>query len=162
MARAAQAKARPQQGTPRSARPRRPLAGDDASEVQAFLDGFAAAVTAGDGKAAAACFDYPALMVMGDATQPLEEPEAVAAFFAQAPEQYHAKGIEDTRADIQDVEWLNDRLVLVRTHFPYLDAAGADTGDGETSLYLMRRRKDGSLGLCVAVPLGTDSGRDAP
>lgn len=132
-------------------------------EIQDFLERFTRSLTSGDGEGAAACFEYPAIMVMANAAQSggnqvLQDRGTVAAFFAQAPEQYHAKGIEETFPDIEDVQWLADDLALVRVRFPYVDADGNDLGDGETSLYVVRRSGDGHA-ICAAVTLGTDSDR---
>jgi hypothetical protein len=90
--------------------------------------------------------------------QAIPDAGQAAEFFDRAPEQYHAKGIEETFPDIQDVQWLSDDLALVRAHFPYIDADGNDMGDGESSVYVVRRNDDG-LAICCAIPLGTDGDR---
>jgi hypothetical protein len=131
--------------------------------VQRFLDGFTQALTSGDGRSAARCFEYPALMVMSavgpyGGSQPLQDEESVAAFFDQAPQQYQAKGIHETIADLDDVQWVAEDLALARVRFPYLDEDGNDMGDGETSLYLVRRTQD-DYAICAAITLGTDSDR---
>lgn len=140
---------------------RRRNAGDRG--IQRFLDGFVQDLTAGDGKAAAARFDYPALMVMsavGDSggNRLLGDERGVAAFFAQAPDQYHAKGIYETFADVERVDWIADDLALVRVHLPYIDADGNDMGDGETSAYVLRKA-GGDHFICAAITLGADSDR---
>ena len=132
-------------------------------DIQAFLDRFTACLTAGDGQGAAACFEYPAFMVMANAeqygkNQPFVDPQVVAGFFDRAPQMYHDRGIETTFADIQGIDWLADDLALVRTFFPYIDADGNDMGDGETSLYAIRRNDDG-LAICAAIALGTRGDR---
>lgn len=132
-------------------------------QVQAFLDHFTTCLTTGDGQGVAACFEYPALMVMADAqrygqNQPLGDVQVVADFFGKAPQMYHERGIEDTFPDVRDVEWLAEDLALVRAHFPYIDADGNDMGDGERSLYVIRRNEDG-LAICAAIPLGTYADR---
>src|SRR5687767_14120553 len=88
-----------------------------AKQVQVFLDHFTTCLTTGDGQGAAACFEYPALMVMANAqqygqNQPLDDVQVVADFFAKAPQMYHERGIEETFADVRDVEWLADDLAL--------------------------------------------------
>jgi hypothetical protein len=132
-------------------------------DLQAFFDRFTTCLTTGDGQGAAACFEYPAVMVMADAqrygkNQALGDPETVAAFFARAPQMYHEKGVHETFADIRDIDWLADDLALVRARFPYIDADGNDLGDGEESVYLVRRNDDGHA-ICAAIPLGTDGDR---
>jgi hypothetical protein len=135
----------------------------DGRFVQEFLDGFTQAVTAGDGEAAASFFEYPAVMVMSNVgdyggTQLLQDEGTVAEFFAQAPKMYHARGIFGTFPDLQSIEWVADDLALAKVRLPYLDEDGDDMGDGETSVYLLRRT-GGDLAICAAVTLGTDSDR---
>jgi hypothetical protein len=122
-------------------------------------------LTSGDGRAAAECFEYPSLMVMSavggyGGTQPIGSAEEAEAFFDRAPEQYHAKGIEETFPDVEDVQWVSHDLALVRAHFPYIDRDGNDMGDGETSLYVVRKDGEGHR-ICAAVTLGTDGDRAA-
>ena len=132
-------------------------------EIQSFLDGFVGSITAGDGQAAAAAFEYPALMVMSGVgeyggAQLLQDEQTVSDFFAKAPEMYNAKGIHQTTAVVEDVQWLTHDLALVRVHLPYLDEDGDDMGDSESSVYLLR--KDGhDYRICSAITLGAESDR---
>lgn len=88
--------------------------------------------------------------------QLLVDTETVADFFSTAPEQYHAKGIAQTFPDIQDVQWVAHDLALVKAHFPYIDDDGNDMGDGETSLYVVRKT-GANYAICAAITLGVDS-----
>jgi hypothetical protein len=153
--------------TSRSSRRRttRPRLQRGQKELQAFFDHFTNCLTSGDGQGAAACFEYPALMVMANEqkygkSQPLGDVQVVADFFAKAPQMYHDRGVDQTFADLREVDWLADDLALVRAHFPYIDADGNDMGDGETSLYVVRRNDDGHA-ICAAITLGTDEDRAA-
>jgi len=131
--------------------------------IQRFLERFTQALTAGDGRAAAACFEYPSLMVMSavgryGGNQPIPDEASAASFFGQAPQQYHAKGIEQTFPDVEDVQWIAHDLAVVEVHFPYIGADGNDLGDGERSVYVVRRQgRDHAI--CAAITLGTDSER---
>jgi hypothetical protein len=137
--------------------------------IQAFLERLASALTSGDAETAAACFEYPSVMVMSDVrkygpNQVLHDRETAARVFARAPEMYHERGIHDTFPDVEDAREIADGLVLVRTRFPYIDADGNDTGDGETSLYVVRKEaREGMDGyaICAAITLGADSERAA-
>jgi hypothetical protein len=93
-------------------------------------------------------------------TQTIRDAEEAAGFFDHAPEQYHALGVDETFPDIQDVQWVAHDLALVRVHFPYLDADGNDMGDGETSVYVIRKGGPDHT-ICTAVTLGRDSDRAA-
>lgn len=134
-------------------------------EVQAFLERFAVCLTSGDGDGVVHCFELPALMAMADTkhgpSQVLQEPQKVAGFFEQAPEQYHAKGIETTFPLIETLEWADEGIGVVRVRFPYVDADGNDLGDGESSLYVLRRDPNGELAILAAVALGAYSDRQA-
>lgn len=134
-------------------------------EVQAFLERFTLCLTSGDGDGALHCFELPALMVMGDpkygASQVLQDPQKVSGFFAQAVDQYQQKGIETTFPQIESLEWADDGIGLVRVRFPYVDADGNDLGDGESSIYILRRDPNGELAIVTAVALGTYSDRVA-
>lgn len=149
----------------RSRRPGRSrTAPADQGDVQAFLDRFTAALTSGDGEGAAACFELPSLVIMADRkygpSQVLEDPATVASFFAGATRMYAEQGIATTLADLERLEWLDDGLALVHVRFPYIDADGLDRGDGETSVYVLRR-EGGDLHILAAIALGTDADRMA-
>ncbi len=135
------------------------------SEVQAFLERFTLCMTSGDGDGATHCFELPALMVMADPkygpSQVLEDPQKVSGFFSQAPDQYHEKGIETTFPHIESLDWADDGIGIVRARFPYVDADGNDLGDGESSIYILRRDPNGELAILTAVALGTYSDREA-
>jgi hypothetical protein len=162
---AARSRSRPKaRASARGTRARRQAPGTQ--EIQGFLDGFVTEVTAGDGQAAARRFEYPALMVMSSmgeygGAQLLRDEATVAEFFGKAPAMYHAKGIEQTTAVIEKVEWVSDDLALVRVYLPYLDGDGDDMGDAETSVYLLRRKGDDDFAICSAITLGAESDRAA-
>lgn len=144
-------------------RPTRAKEVPGARDFQSFFDRFTYCLTAGDGEGAAACFEHPAFLVMssvGEAggQQTMPDAAATAAMFAKSPEQYNAKGIYETFAVIEDVEYLPGDLCIVRCRFPYIDADGNDMGNSESSLYIVRRRGD-DWKICCAVTLGVESER---
>jgi hypothetical protein len=77
----------------------------------------------------------------------------VEQFFGGAKDQYNALGIVTTRADIQRLEWLTDRVVLVDVRWPYLDARGNERGE-ESSTYTLRRDDAGELKMQAVVMRG--------
>jgi hypothetical protein len=163
---AARSRSRPKSRASGRATPRARRQAPGTQEIQGFLDGFVTEITAGDGQAAALRFEYPALMVMSGVgeyggAQLLRDEATVAEVFAKAPAMYHAKGIEQTTAVIEKVEWVSDDLALVRVYLPYLDGDGDDMGDAETSVYLLRRKGDGDFAICSAITLGAESDRAA-
>jgi hypothetical protein len=124
--------------------------------VQAYLDRFAEALTAGDGEAIAAMWHTPAFVLGADRAHVVNSPEEVAEFFGGAREQYSAMGVTDTKAEIVRLDEVNDRLVMVRVHWPWLDAEGNEVG-GETSTYTLSREKDEDWKLRVAVMHGQEA-----
>lgn len=123
--------------------------------VQEFLDEMAAALTSGDGKAAAGLWDLPALLVSDEGVESVTTVKQIVKLFGGAKEQYNARGIVDTRGEIQDVEWLTERIVRVDVRWPWLDSAGEEQGS-ESSSYVLRRGDDGRLRMHVAVMRGVE------
>jgi hypothetical protein len=139
-----------------TARPRRKAARRSRRKdpgIQETLDALCAAMTSGNGQACAALWLTPAYFIGDDMCKVVTEPAALAAWFGGAKATYAARGITDTRAEIERIEWLTGRLVLVSTRFPYLDAEGEEHGD-ERSTYTLRREDDGRFKLCVAMMRG--------
>lgn len=122
-------------------------------EVQMLLDRMGRAVTSGDGRAVAEMWDIPALVLDKDQVMILNSSEEIERFFGGAKEQYNAKGITDTRAEIVRLDWPTERIAIVTVRWPYLDAKGATHGS-ETSTYTLRRDDARKLRLRVAVMHG--------
>jgi hypothetical protein len=129
--------------------------GDDAS-VQDFLDRFARAVTAGDERTIATMWETPALVLGDHEVRAVSSTDDVAAFFSGAKEQYNARGITDTRAEIIREEWVSERMVIVDVRWPYLDEHGNEVGE-ESSTYTLRRDDSGALKLRVALMRGASA-----
>jgi len=129
---------------------------NDRAEVQSLLDRMARALTAGEGRAVAKMWETPAF-VLGDQMAMTVSSEAdLEQFFSGAKEQYNAKGISDTRAEIVRLDWPTQRIAIVQVRWPYLDAQ-ASTRGSETSTYTLRRDDSGKLRLRVAVMHGAAS-----
>jgi hypothetical protein len=121
--------------------------------IQRFFDKMARALTSGDARAVARMWAVPAL-VMGDVmVQAVGSAEAVELFFAGAKDEYNSRGITDTRAEVQRIEWLTRRMAIVDVRWPYLDAAGVERGE-ESSTYILRRDDSGELKLQAALMRG--------
>lgn len=121
--------------------------------VKELLEQMARAVTAGDGRTVAAMWAVPALIVGDEMVRATSSLQEVEQFFGGAREQYNARGITDTRPDIQELEWVTDRIAIVEVRWPYLDPQGHEKGE-ETSTYTLRRNEAGELKLHVAVMHG--------
>jgi hypothetical protein len=127
-------------------------------QIQGMLERFAKAFTSGDGKGAAKCWEVPALVVSDQGNKAVAALSEVEAFFGGAAEQYNSRGIHGTRPEIQELTWFTDRLVAVRSRWPYLDAAGAEVGGAESSTYLARFGDDDEPRISVAIMMGTEAG----
>ena len=79
--------------------------------------------------------------------------DAVEQFFSGAKDEYNAKGITSTRAELQRIEWLTRRIAVVDVRWPWLDAAGVERGE-ESSTYVLRRDDSGELKLQAALMRG--------
>jgi hypothetical protein len=122
--------------------------------IRGLLDRFAGALISGDGQAAAACWQVPALVVADGETRAIGSTAEIADFFGAAAAHYQSRGIHSTRPDIQRITLMGADTALVMVRWPYLDAAGHDTGAAEASDYLVLAAKDGDPKICVAVMLG--------
>jgi hypothetical protein len=119
-------------------------------DVQEFLHRFAWAITTGDGKAAATLWALPSLIISDTMVQTIMDRDELERMFGGAREQYNARGIHDTRGEIQRVEWLSDRVVTVHVRWPHLSVTGNELGE-EHATYLLRRDDHGDLKLHVAI-----------
>lgn len=127
---------------------------DDDSMVQEFLDAFARAVTAGDTKTISRMWDVPAF-VLGEDAMVVGSHAEVEKFFSGAKEQYNKRGIVDTRADIENLEWATEGIVIVTVRWPYLDEKGDEVG-AESSTYTLARNGDGDLKVRIIVMRGVE------
>lgn len=126
-------------------------------EVQALLDRVARAVTSGDGAGMAQLWELPAFVLGAEAAEVLASADQIAAMFGGARQQYNARGITSTRADIQDLERVGDRLVIASVRWPYLDATGKTIG-AEKSDYTLRRDDRGDLKIRFVMYRGVEPG----
>ena len=127
------------------------------AEVQKLLDEIAAAITAGDGQKVAGLWETPAFVIGPTMAMVIESRDQAAKFFGSARAQYNERGIVDTRADITDLEWIGDRLVVVKVRWPYLDAKGREIG-AEASDYTLRRDDENKLKVREVLMRGVETG----
>lgn len=126
------------------------------SEVQEILDRLAEAVTEGDGKAVAKMWAVPALVFGDTMARPVSTLLEVEQFFGGAKEQYNARGIADTRAEIVELHWPTPRIAIAEVRWPWLDAAGVEKSE-EVSSYVLRRDDGGKLKIQAVIMHGASS-----
>ncbi|MBA3538661.1 MAG: hypothetical protein H0T79_03460 [Deltaproteobacteria bacterium] len=131
------------------------LARERAYEVQKFLNGLAKALTAGDGKQIAAMWEVPAMIIGAEDVRVFTSLIEVEVFMGSAKEHYNARGIMNTRAHVLALDWVGDRVVVVKVRWPHLDAKGKEIG-GEASDYTLRRNAAGELKVRAILMRGTE------
>jgi hypothetical protein len=127
----------------------------DRAEVQEYLDQFARAITSGDVSSIAELWETPAFVIDDRAAIPVSDIAEVERFFAGAKDQYNARGITTTKAEILDLDWVSDNLVVVRVRWPYENDAGATLG-AESSSYTLKRNADGEFRMRVVLMRGVE------
>lgn len=110
--------------------------------VQAFLNGFGKALTAGDGETIARMWETPAFVLSRKMSRVARTSEEVAEFFGGARGEYNEIGIVDTEPQIIRRDEITDHIVMVRVRWPYLDSQGMERG-AETSTYTLSRAGEG-------------------
>lgn len=134
-----------------------PLPAEDDLGVQDYLDQFGEALTQGDAKAIADQWAVPAFVLGAGMARPVSTRAEIEDFFAGARDQYNARGVTDTRAEIVRLDPIHDSLVMVRVHWPWLNAAGETVG-GECSTYTLERQDaDSEWKLRVVVMHGAEA-----
>jgi hypothetical protein len=129
----------------------------DSDEVLQFLDAYALALLRGDERAIAAMWEAPALVVGDAGVHAVASTGEIERFFATARDEYAARHITGTSPDVQRLEWVTDRIAIVRVWWPYLDEQGRHIG-AESSTYTLRRDERGALRLRVATMHGESPG----
>ena len=125
----------------------------DDTEVQPFLDRYARALIAGDAATIAQMWETPALVVADQSVKVVASGAEVETFFTGAAEQYTARGITATRADIVWFDQATDRAVLVQVRWPHLDKEGKELGE-EVTTYTLRRADSGDFKIRAVVMHG--------
>jgi hypothetical protein len=132
----------------------------DRAKVQEYLDRFAVAITSGDVSTIAALWETPAFVIDDRAAIPVSSIEEVEKFFAGAKDQYNAQGITKTNAEILDLDWVSNNLVVVRVRWPYQNDAGETLG-AESSSYTLKRDNDGDFKMRVVLMRGVEESTTA-
>lgn len=140
-----------------SAEPRKQASNADGQgrdgAVREYMQNFARALSAGEGKTIAAMWDVPAFVLSDAGGKTVSSRDEVERFFSGAKEQYSARGIDEAIPQVQAVDWVTSRLAVVRVRWPYLNRSGQEIGE-ESSTYTLKRDDNGALKMCVVVMHG--------
>ena len=107
------------------------------SNLTDFFDRYGSALTRGDVTAIANCYALPGMVVADSYSFTFASPAAVALSFLGAAPAYSEQQIVAAHAQLRDVQWLSDALVLVAVEWEYLDSRG-NAVPGESYRYLIR------------------------
>jgi ketosteroid isomerase-like protein len=118
--------------------------------ILAFLEGYAAALNAGDIPTVTQSWALPALILANEGARPVAAAEEVERFFEDTIAWYRAQGITLSPPEIVRTELLAERLASVDVRWASLDAAGA-AQSWQTSRYILDRFSDDRWRFRVAV-----------
>jgi hypothetical protein len=125
----------------------------DRASVQEYLDRFATAMTSGDTKTMAKLWGVPAFVVGPNMAKVVQSEDEVEEFYSGAKDMYNERGIMDTRAEIEELDWIDEDLVIATVRWPYLDQNEKEHGS-ERSSYTLFRGEDGSYKVRVVTMRG--------
>ena len=131
---------------------KRSLEGEQAS-VQEYLDRFATAMTSGDMKTMTKLWGVPAFVIGTSEARVVQSEAEVEQFFSGAKDLYNERGIVSTRAEITNLDWIGEDLLIATVRWPYLDGNDRVLGE-ESSSYTLLRGEDGSFKLRVITMRG--------
>lgn len=115
-------------------------------DVQSFLDRLGRAAVSADTTTLASLWKTPSVVLGDDEVIEVRDTDQIERLFSGAKDQYQARGICDTRAEIQDLVWTSDHSCIVTVRWPYYDHQGEELGS-ETSTYTLQRDEQRRLWL---------------
>lgn len=138
---------------------KRPSEARERASVQEYFDRFSTAMTSGDTKTLVKLWGVPAFVIGRSEARVVQSEADVEAFFAGAKDMYNARGITSTRAEITNLDWVDEDLVIATVRWPYMDDNGRTLGE-ESSSYTLLRGEDGSFKMRAITLRGSSD--DAP
>lgn len=115
--------------------------------VRDLVHKLAAALEAGDGEAAAACWKLPAMVLSNTRQEVLGSCQQAVAYCQQAITALRERGPGTLKVRIEAVETLGPCLAAVEVVWSTPDAT-----DQQTVRYLATEREDGVLAFCMEMP----------
>ncbi len=118
--------------------------------IMRFLEGYGAALSAGDLRVVSSSWVIPALVLSDQGAMAVTDPSEIEAFFAQGIEYYRSQGLMSTRPELERVEMLSETLVSVDVRWPAYDSSGSEKAS-ERSHYILQLGQDGQPQFRVAL-----------
>ena len=122
----------------------------DEEQIRTALEGYGKALSAGELGVVASYWEVPALVLTDELAVPVAAQSEVEEFFGQAIGWYRSQGLVETRAELERVRPLADRLAAVDVRWPAYDESGVEKAS-ERSHYILRRGDDGVWRVQVAL-----------
>jgi hypothetical protein len=132
---------------------KRPTRQAEQASVQEYLDRFATAMTSGNTQAMIQLWGVPAFVIGANEARVVQSEADVEQLFGGAKDLYNERGIVSTRAEITQLDWVSDDLVIATVRWPYLDETCRVLGE-ESSSYTLLRGEDGSFKVRVVTLRG--------
>lgn len=108
------------------------------------------ALSTGDLHEASTCWAAPALVISDEGATAISDISEIEAFFSQAADWYHSQGLVSTRAEIERVDMLSEKIATVDVRWPSFDMAGTEKSS-ERSHYIVQFAEDGEVRIRVAL-----------
>jgi hypothetical protein len=126
--------------------PKRPTEQREQASVQRYLDRVAEAMTSGDTRTMTTLWGVPAFVIGQSEARVVQSEAEVEQLFEGSKDKYNERGIMQTRAEIQHLDWVGPDLVVATVRWPYLGEQDQELGE-ESSSYTLLRGEDGSYKL---------------
>lgn len=122
----------------------------DETQIHRMLERLGRALTEGDAKTAASCWEVPGLVLADQGAIVVSALDEVERFFASSVEAYRSRGIVTTKPDVERIEPLSEKLSAVDVRWPGFDAGGTER-TSDRSHYIIRLGEDGLPRIRVAL-----------
>ena len=124
------------------------------AEIDAYLERYAATLTAFDAEGASALWATPGMIIDKTFAGVLEDRETMAHGLQQSYPTYQRLGLASVTHECLEVKDLTEAITLVHVRWHFFDAEGTQLTDS-TAYYILRRDDDG-LHACVCVQVDDD------
>ena len=122
----------------------------DSDQIMQLLERLGRTLSAGDLREVSSCFEVPAVFLSDDGATILADASQLEMLFAQATDWYRSRGLVSTKAELERVDMLSERLAAVDVRWPAFDASGREKSS-ERSHYILRLGTDGQAHIRVAL-----------
>ncbi len=134
--------------------PQRPTEQREQASVQKYFDRFAEAMTSSDVRSLIELWGVPAFVIGRSEARVVQSEREIEEFFAEIAHAFQQRGITQTLAEIQSLDWVASDLVVVTVRWLLLDEQERERGE-EISSYTLLRGEGGGYRLRSILQRGT-------